>query len=88
MNEKAMLRKKIYELDFAIHELVLYLDSHCKCEKALNLLEEFRDLREELVEKYEKMFGKYVVTPADAGSEGTWDWIKSPWPWEKDFMEV
>lgn len=88
MNEKAMLRKKIHELDFAIHELVLYLDTHKKSEKALDLLEEFREMREELIERFEKQFGKYVVTPADAGSKKYWDWINSPWPWEKDFMEV
>lgn len=87
MNEKSMMRKKIHELDFAIHELVLYLDTHKNSKRALDLLEEFRELREEAIEAYEEKYGKYILTPADAGNGNTWNWINSPWPWEKEFME-
>ena len=35
MNEKMKLRRRLYELDFAIYELTLFLDSHPESEKAL-----------------------------------------------------
>ena len=88
MTNKEMLFKKICELDFAIHELTLYLDTHPNCKRALDLLNKFRQLRAEAVAAYEENYGKLIITSCDAGKYGEWDWIKSPWPWEKDFMEA
>ncbi len=88
MNNRAMLFKKINELDFAIHELVLYLDTHPKCQKALELINKFRRLRAEAIEEYEENYGKLIITSDNAGKDGRWNWIDSPWPWEKDFMEA
>ena len=87
MTNKEMLFKKICELDFAIHELTLYLDTHPNSKRALDLLNKFRQLRAEAVSDYEEKYGKLVITSCDAGTNGEWDWINSPWPWEKDFME-
>ncbi len=87
MEDKRTLRRKIYEIDFAIHELVLYLDTNPKCQKGLALLDKFRNLRAEAVKEYEQRFGKYILTPKDAGDGNRWNWIDSPWPWEKEFME-
>lgn len=88
MSNKEMLFKKICELDFAIHELKLYLDTHKDCKRALELINKFRHLRAEAIAAYEENYGKLIMTSADAGKYGRWDWIDSPWPWEKDFMEV
>ena len=85
---KSMLFKRICELDFAIHELVLYLDTHPDCRKGLELLNKYRKIRNEAVESYEQNYGRLIITPADAGENGRWDWNDSPWPWEKDFMEA
>lgn len=85
---KSQLKLKIYELDFAIHELVLYLDSHPTCKKGLELLREYRNKRMELIALFEQNFGKYIVTAHDAPAEGCWEWLKGPWPWENNFMEA
>ena len=45
MNEKMKLRRRLYELDFAIYELTLFLDSHPESEKALELMRVFHDTR-------------------------------------------
>lgn len=87
MNEKAMLKRKIYELDFAIHELVLFLDSNPNHRRAAELLCDYRKKREEAVAEYEKCFGNYIVTVDDAPASVPWQWIEGPWPWEIDFME-
>ena len=84
---KAELRKKIYEMDFAIHELALYLDTHPKSQKAMQLICEYRKIRKELIAAYEERFGTYILTSDDAPANGCWEWLKSPWPWENDFLE-
>lgn len=87
MNKQA-LKRKIYELDFAIHELVLFLDSHPTSKRALELLKDYRRKRMEAIEAYEARFGKYIVTAEDVPANGCWEWLKGPWPWENNFMEA
>ncbi len=83
MNKQA-LKKKIHALDFAIHELVLYLDTHPTCKKAMALLKEYRQKRKECIALYEEKYGPYIVTPADVPANGCWQWLDSPWPWENE----
>ena len=87
MNDKQKLFKKICEIDFALHELNLFLDTHPESEKALRLLSEYRDMRKAAVNDYENRFGKLIITPCDTPVTKPWLWIKSPWPWEIGFME-
>ena len=87
MNNKAMLRKKIHELDFALYELNLYLDTHPTSLKALELLKEYRKKREMAVNMFEQQYGEYINTACDVPAEGCWKWLKGPWPWENNFME-
>jgi len=83
---KKELKRRIFELDFAIHELVLFLDTHPTSQKGLELLCEYRKIREELIRAYEEKFGEYIVHPDDVPANGCWKWLKGPWPWENDFM--
>ena len=87
MNDKAMLKKQIYELDFALHELVLFLDSHPTNRRAMELMREYREKRSKLIAEYEQKFGKYIVTVRDVPMSGRWEWLDSPWTWDADFME-
>lgn len=87
MNERAECKRKIYELDFAIHELVLFLDSHPRNRRAMELMREYRAAREKAIAAYEEKFGKYIVTPSDVPLTEKWEWLDSPWPWDTDFME-
>ena len=84
MNEKFNLKKKIHALDFAIHELVLFLDTHPTNKKAMELLKEYRQKRKETIALYEEKFGDYIVTTKDVKANGCWQWIKGPWPWENE----
>lgn len=87
MSDKAKLKRKIYELDFALYELVLFLDSHPTNRRAMELMREYREKRMQLIEEYEKNFGKYIVTVKDVPMSERWQWLDGPWPWENDFME-
>ncbi len=87
MNSKAIMRKMIHELDFALHELNLYLDTHPTSLKAMELLKEYRKKREQAVAAYEQRFGKYISTVCDVPTGNCWQWLKGPWPWENNFLE-
>ena len=86
MNKKE-LKRKICEIDFAIYELVLFLDTHPTNKKALELLSEYRNKREEAIATYETQFGDYATMIKDVRATDCWQWLKGPWPWENNFME-
>ena len=83
MNEKMMINRKIDALDFAIKETELFLDTHPRDQKALHMLHEYRRRKKEEIEKFEKRFGKYIVTTDDVQRHDCWEWIDCPWPWER-----
>ena len=87
MQEKCMLKRKLSELKFAIHELELYLDTHPKCQRSLSLLKKYRMAYAEMLAVYEAKYGKLIVTTSDVPAEGSWQWIHGPWPWEINFTE-
>ncbi len=82
MKPQYELKKKIHALDFAIHELVLFLDTHPTNHKAMTLLKEYRKKRYECIKEYEMQYGDYIVTPNDVTAEGCWQWLDGKWPWE------
>lgn len=81
-SDKARLLAEIRALSFALVETNLYLDSYPEDREALAY---FRKLRRELAEKtaaYEAAYGPLTVMGATA--EGSWDWVRTPWPWESE----
>ncbi len=82
--KKMSLLNKIQALDFAIYEMVLYLDTHPNCAQGLRLLSQYRSERKRAIDEYEKVYGKYVATAKDAGHSGRWNWVDNPWPWENE----
>lgn len=87
MNRKAELKKNIHELDFALHELNLFLDTHPTNTRAMELLKEYRKKRQEIIAVYEERYGKYISTVSDVPCSSCWKWLEGPWPWENNFME-
>lgn len=70
---------KIRELDFAIIELALYLDTHPDDRKALCLHREYAKEVKELKDKYQKVYGPLTINfPCNK-----WRWLEEPWPWER-----
>lgn len=77
--DRNSLLKKIMAADFALHETVLFLDTHPKCKKAMEYYKKMNALREELAEEYRKSYGPltyYEVKSSD------WNWTDYPWPWQ------
>lgn len=84
MNERTMLKNKIHALDFAIHEIVLFLDTHPRDQKAMQMLREYRRRRREAIANYESKCGSYIKTVDDVHPKDYWNWVDSPWPWERE----
>ena len=87
MSDKAKMKKKIWELDFALHELVLFLDTHPASASALELMKEYRERRRKAVKEYEEAYGPLNETVRKVAPDGVWKWIDGPWPWEIRFTE-
>ena len=70
---------KIRELDFAVIELSLYLDTHANDKKALCLHNHYTHELKELKDKYQKVYGPLTINyPCNK-----WRWLEEPWPWER-----
>ena len=76
--QKEMLMK-IRELDFAIIELGLYLNTHPEDQRALCLHRKYTKELKELKDKYQKVYGPLsIYFPCNK-----WRWLEEPWPWER-----
>ena len=69
-------------LDFAIQEVVLYLDAYPNCAEALSYYHKLVKERQQACEYYERSCGP--LTFYGNLSTTSWDWISGPWPWEAD----
>jgi spore coat protein JB len=76
---QAQLLTKLRKVDFAIYDIMLYLDAYPHCKAALEhykkLLAESNALREQLA-------NSGMPITASQNCTESWIWINSPWPWE------
>ncbi len=77
-NRESLL-KEIMALNFAVNDLVLYLDTHPTDSRAIRLHNEYSEKVVELTALYQEKFGPLTVN----FTSDTWDWIDEPWPWER-----
>lgn len=80
MDNREKLLKQIQELDFAVYELNLYLDTHPDDKKMLGYFKEFVVKSKELKHEYNEKYGPLMAADNTAD---TWEWISNPWPWDK-----
>lgn len=66
---------------FALVELNLYLDTHPSDSKTINLFNQYLMEEKKLCDQYEKSYGPLTVDTENI-SNNSWNWVKSPWPWE------
>jgi spore coat protein JB len=67
-------------VDFALYELVLYLDAYPDCHDALDMYHKLLCRKKELTAEYESTCGP--LTAFSNESHTSWDWIDKPFPWE------
>ena len=81
-NDRAGLLRRIQAEDFALYEVVLYLDAYPTNKKALAYYEEHKKALAELKAAFVKRYGPLTIYDADDSCE--WQWYRGPWPWEKE----
>ena len=81
-NVRKQLSDNLRQMDFSIYETVLYLDAYPDDREAMEFYHRLVHQREALVAEYEQKVGPLTVY--GNLSNTSWNWIKSPWPWEYD----
>lgn len=80
-NEKQELMLKLYETDFALHDLNLYLDLHPKDQNIYETFKKYVNEYNHYKSIYENNYGQLDL---ESGNKSTYEWTKYPWPWDKD----
>lgn len=80
MCERHRLMRQIQIHDFAITEVVLYLDAHPTCPMGLAYYQKQKQLRAEAVALYNQKFGP--LNMRQNCDPDRWTWVDGPWPWE------
>lgn len=75
------LLSEIMALNFAINDLVLYLDTHPSDRCAMEKHSEYTEKVMELIKEYQKLYGPLTVNFTSEGN--CWEWSEEPWPWER-----
>lgn len=84
MNEcvnKASLRRSLAEAAFAVHEAVLYLDTHPQDTGAMEYFARKKEKYCQIKEQFEAAEGPLTAFSTEVNG-GDWQWIEGPWPWE------
>lgn len=81
-NKQAQALNKLQSYNFAAYDLLLYLDTHPDDKPAFNMFKELVAKFKELKAAYQKSYGP--LTAYDSAMSSSFDWINSPWPWEKE----
>ena len=71
---------ELMALEFAAHDLSLYLDTHPDDSEAFDAYRDLLVLYEEGKERYMKMYGP--ICKADLANAAKYTWLNGPWPWE------
>ena len=79
--EKETILLKLYESDFALHDLNLYLDLHPDNEYIYNEFKKEVNIFNETKSIYEKKYGPLCL---EDNTSNEYIWYLGPWPWEKD----
>lgn len=73
---------ELMALDFAAHDLSLYLDTHPDDTEAFGVYKELLKLAEQGRKRYAALYGPLKKT-AFADAE-RYTWVNGPWPWDLD----
>lgn len=82
-NERDAMLYKIQEMDFAAHDLNLYLDTHPNDSNTIKLYNDYKKEARRLTNEYEKKYGALNLSDDVGLSMTPWSWIKEPWPWNE-----
>ena len=71
---------ELMALDFAAHDLSLYLDTHPDDKEAFQIYRELLELAKVGKKRYEERYG--AVCKSDLIRADSYTWLRDPWPWD------
>ncbi len=71
---------ELMAIDFAAHDLALYLDTHPDDAEAFAVYKDLLKLSEEGTRRYIRRYGP--LCHKDLTGANSFTWLESPWPWE------
>jgi len=80
---KCEMARQIQEIDFAIIDLNLFLDTHPNCKEALELFTELCATSKSLKNDYQAKYGPLYATKSSRNTPFEWVGACYKWPWEK-----
>lgn len=80
-NEKEQYLLDLNQVQFAMHDIHLYLDNFPNDTNMINEFNRNRETYNELLKKYENKFGPLEIC-SDSLNNVPWQWNNEPWPWE------
>ena len=70
-------------VSFALNDIQLFLDAHPCDRNAMEAFDNYRTERETALKEYARLYGPLTVGTVNMSACDTWNWINSPWPWQK-----
>lgn len=71
------------QMQFAAHELNLFLDNYPNDTNIINAYNQYRENYTNLLQEFESKYGPVTVI-SDVLNTTPWAWNNEPWPWEGD----
>lgn len=81
MNDRRQLMNAVYQAGFALDDATLYLDTHPCDECAIEYYNAMKKAYKKAYNDYTAGYGPLNIRDVDVSNE-TWNWVKTPWPWE------
>ncbi|MFB9327492.1 spore coat protein CotJB [Paenibacillus aurantiacus] len=72
---------ELQQLDFALVELNLYLDTHPNDMQAVTQYNQLAQQRKQCAIHFEHQYGP-LMNFGHSFSKYPWQWVESPWPWQ------
>ncbi len=73
--------EEIQAIDFVVHELTLYLDTHPHDQNAILQFQQFTHYKQQIKRDFENRYGSLLQNTAGP-SDNQWTWGQGPWPWQ------
>lgn len=71
----------LQQLDFALVELTLFLDTHPNDLPALQQFNQLAQQRQQCAHQFEQQYGP-LLQFGHSYSKFPWQWSQAPWPWQ------
>ena len=80
-NDRERLLLEVQKFGFAMWDLNLYLNTHPTDKNVMMLFDQYRNSYKRAENEYESKYGPLELADTNINT-ASWEWNKSPWPWE------